>query len=115
MTNRKPPFAATRKALAHQLAKIDGLLPGTVNERYMRCGKRDCACKHDPPTLHGPYLHWTRTENGKTRSRYLNPEQLERYQAWFDNAHTLKDTITKLQAASIAALEAENPPPSPRA
>lgn len=113
--DRQPPFAATRKALAKRLAQIDGLLPGTITERHMRCGKPGCACKHDPPILHGPYLHWTRTENGKTTSRYLTPDQLERYQPWFDNARTLKDTINKLHTTSIAALEAEHPPRKPRA
>src|SRR5680860_460702 len=50
-----PPFAATRRALAEALAEIDGLLPGSVVVRLMRCGKRNCACKADPPALHGPY------------------------------------------------------------
>ena len=49
-----PPFAATRRALAEALAEIDGLLPGSVVVRLMRCGKRNCACKADPPILHGP-------------------------------------------------------------
>ena len=57
----RPPFAATRKALADALAEIDGLLPGSVVVRHMRCGKRSCACKADPPALHGPYIQWTRT------------------------------------------------------
>ena len=76
-TTPKEPFAATRKALANQLAQIDGLLPGSVAQRHMRCGKRDCACKADPPALHGPYIHWTRTQHGKTISRYLTPDQLD--------------------------------------
>jgi len=33
---QRPPFAATRKALA----ELDGLLPGSVVVRLMRCGKR---------------------------------------------------------------------------
>ena len=47
----EPPFAATRKALAEALAQIDGLLPGSVVVRLMRCGKSNCACKADPPDL----------------------------------------------------------------
>jgi hypothetical protein len=49
------PFAATREALAEALGQIDGLLPGSVVVRRMRCGKPNCACKADPPRLHGPY------------------------------------------------------------
>lgn len=99
------PFQATRAALATELAAIDGLLPGSVAVRYMRCGKQRCACQADPPALHGPYIQWTRTVAGKTVSRYLSPDQLARYQPWFDNARRLKDLLAKLEIASLHALE----------
>ncbi len=106
---QKMPYAGTRKALAEALAEIDGVLPGSVITRHMRCGKQRCACKADPPTLHGPYLQWTRTVNGKTVTRYLTPEQLNSYQPWFDNSRRLKDLIAKLELASLHAIEqAEN-------
>ena len=99
------PFQATRTALAAELAEIDGLLPGSVAIRRMRCGKRRCACKDDPPTLHGPYIQWTRTIAGKTVTRYLTSEQLTRYQPWFDNARRLKELLAKLEIASVHALD----------
>ena len=102
-----PPFAATRKALAEALAQLDGLLPGSVVVRLMRCGKRNCACKADPPTLHGPYTQWTRTVEGKTVTKLLTKEQLARYQPWFDNARTLRDLLAKLEIASVQAVETE--------
>jgi hypothetical protein len=107
----KPPYAATRRALAEAMADIDGVLPGSVVVRHMRCGKRNCACKADPPLLHGPYIQWTRTEHGKTVTRLLTEEQLARYQPWFDNARRLKDLVAKLEIASLHAVEqAENWP-----
>jgi hypothetical protein len=102
---KPPPFAATREALAERLAEIDGLLPGSVVVRHMRCGKPACACKADSPLLHGPYIQWTRTVRGKTVTRYLSEEQLGRYQPWFDNARRLKDLVAKLEIASLQALE----------
>ena len=48
------PWAATRRGLAAELGRIDGVLPGTVIRRRMRCGKPGCACKADPPALHAP-------------------------------------------------------------
>jgi len=104
------PFQATRTALAAQLAELDGLLPGSVVVRHMRCGKRRCACKDDPPALHGPYIQWTRTVAGKTVTRYLSPEQLARYQPWFDNARRAKDLVAKLETASLHALEQDEGP-----
>lgn len=61
----KQPYAATRRALAQAMADIDGVLPGSVVVRRTRCGKRNCACKADPPVLHGPYIQWTRRSTAK--------------------------------------------------
>lgn len=105
------PFQATRTALAAALGELDGLLPGSVVIRRMRCGKRRCACRADPPALHGPYIQWTRTVDGKTVSRLLSEDELARYQSWFDNARRLKDLLAKLEIASVHALEAERRPP----
>ncbi|MGH9269597.1 MAG: DUF6788 family protein [Acidimicrobiales bacterium] len=101
------PWAATRQGLAGELGKIDGVLPGSVGVRRMRCGKAGCACKGDPPALHGPYIQWTRTVDAKTVTRFLGEEQLARYQPWFDNARRVKELVAMLEVASVNALEAE--------
>ncbi len=103
----KRPWAATRRGLADQLGQIDGLLPGSVVVRHMRCGKPACACKADPPALHGPYIQWTRSVEGKTVTRFLSADQLARYQDWFDNARRLKELVAKLEIASLHAFDAE--------
>jgi hypothetical protein len=114
----RPPFAATRKALADALADIDGLLPGSVVVRWMRCGKSHCVCKAEPPSLHGPYTQWTRTVRGKTVTKLLTDAQLARYQPWFDNNRRLKDLIAKLETVSLQAIETDDQlrkTPAPRA
>jgi hypothetical protein len=98
-------WAATRRAIAEAIASIDATLPGSVVVRHMPCGKLACGCKADPPALHGPYIQWTRTVEGRTVTRYLSPEQLARYQPWFDNARRLKELIAKLEVASVQAFE----------
>jgi len=103
----KRPWEATRRSLADQLGEIDGVLPGSIVVRRMRCGKAGCACHDDPPTLHGPYIQWTRAIGGKTVTRYLSEEELARYQPWFDNARRLKEIVAKLEIASLHALEIE--------
>jgi hypothetical protein len=104
------PWAATRRGLATELGQIDGVLPGSVIRRHMRCGKPGCACKADPPALHGPYIQWTRTVDGKTVTRFLTEDELARYQSWFDNARRLRELVAKLEIASVHALEAERRP-----
>jgi len=114
---RADPPGADRRArqrLAAALAEIDFVLPGSVVVRHMRCGKTACACKADPPVLHGPYRSWTRKVDGKTVTRLLRPDQLERYQAGFDNARRLRELTTELEALSLRAVEqAEGWPPKP--
>ena len=53
------------RRLAAAIAAIDAVLPGSIVIRRMRCGKAACRCKADPPTLHGPYIQWTRKVAGK--------------------------------------------------
>lgn len=63
--------------LVAQLAKPKPMRRGSVSERRMKCGQKGCRCQHDPQARHGPYYSLTRGQAGKTRSRYLSPEQAE--------------------------------------
>jgi hypothetical protein len=104
----------TRKQLATALAQLDFVLPGSIVVRHMRCGKTPCRCKADPPELHGPYISWTRKVAGKTVTRLLDPDQLDRYQHGFDNARRLRQLIAELETLSLQATEqAEGWAPKP--
>jgi len=98
----QPDEVAALKRLTDQLARIGFALPGSVIERTMRCGKASCACKADPPRLHGPYIQWTRKVAGKTVTRNLTAEQYRRYKPWFDNARRLRELVAELEALSLS-------------
>jgi hypothetical protein len=100
-----PQLSTAQRRIAAELAVIDWALPGSIVERMMRCGKRRCRCKNDPPDLHGPYIQWTRTVDGKTVTRLLTPEQLSRYQPWLDNAARLRALVTELEALTVQAVK----------
>ncbi len=106
------PGARQRRAqarIAASLGEIGFALPGSLVWRTTACGKTGCHCQHDPPTLHGPYLTWTRTVNGKTVTRKITEDQHAHYQAWFDNARKLHHLVTDLETLSLQAFEqAEN-------
>jgi hypothetical protein len=94
--------------LQSQLAEIGFVLPGTINVAMNRCGKPNCACHSDPQRRHGPYVTWTRKIDGKTVTRRLTPEQLERYRPWFENNRRLRQLIAELEALSLeTAAQAE--------
>lgn len=105
-----PDKPAAHTPLTAAFTATDYALPGTLARRFMRCGKTNCRCKADPPALHGPYWHWTRTIAGKTQSRTLTEDQAQRYQPWFDNARRLRELLTDLEERSLRAFrDAEDP------
>lgn len=101
--------------IAAELGQIGFALPGSLVSRTTACGKPGCRCQADPPVLHGPYLTWTRTVNGKTVTRKVTEDQKARYQAWFDNTRRLRQLVTDLEALSLEAFESDrSDPPHPR-
>jgi hypothetical protein len=107
MSKAEPQLTDTeaQQRLAKALADIDYALPGSVVIRKTRCGTTGCRCKADPPELHGPYIQWTRRVEGKTVTRLLSQDQLDRYQPWFDNARRLRQLTTELEALSARTAE----------
>jgi hypothetical protein len=110
---------AVRVAASHQaeagkiaaelaaIASTGMVLPGSITQRRTRCGKSNCACRADPPVLHGPYWQWTRKVAAKTICRWLSPEQHHDYQAWVDNDRRLRELLARLEALGAAALDAD--------
>ena len=98
------------RQIAAELAAIAAsgmVLPGSITRRRIRCGHRNCACRADPPRLHGPYWQWTRKVAAKTVGRWLSADQHQDYQAWVDNDRRLRELLARLEALGTAAFEAD--------
>src|SRR6266496_1562851 len=102
-----PAQRAQAAAIAAAIAEIGFVLPGTLTERPMRCGHRNCRCHADPPALHGPYHQWTRKVAGKTVTRFLSDDQLADYSDWFGNQRRLRQLLHPLEELSLAIVEAD--------
>lgn len=100
----QPAQRQAQQRLAQQMGQIGFTLPGSVVVRHTRCGKTSCRCKANPPQLHGPYNQWTRKISGKTVTRLLTSDQLQRYQPWFDNARRLRDSSPNSKTSHCAPL-----------
>lgn len=96
-----------RAAIARRLAEAGFVLPGTLLDRAMRCGKPNCGCKADPPRLHGPYHQWTRKVDGKTVTVNLTDDQVARYSPWFANARALRAALNDLEQLSLRIAQRE--------
>ena len=100
---------------------------GSLSERKIKCSKPGCACAQDPKARHGPYHSLTHAVRGKTRSRFLNPEQADlarqqidtgrafrrRVDAYWEACETWADTqLEELAASSEEAKKGGSPPTS---
>ena len=109
MTARQPPRRARVRQILREIAQIGEAgyaLPGSVVIRSTACGKPVCRCKADPPELHGPYVSWIRSSDGKPITRKLTPEQEQLYRPWFDNARRLRELIGELENPLPGSLRA---------
>lgn len=106
MSARDDQRAATaRQRLAELLAEPEGMLPGSLTVRMLRCGKQNCACKADPPDLHGPYVQWGYSRGHRRITRWLSAEQLERYRPQVERARRFRELVGVLDDAEIRRVE----------
>lgn len=75
---RQKELQAKVAELASELASPRPMRKGWVGERWMKCGKKGCACHTDENARHGPYFTVTTPGGGKgkTTSRYIAPEMI---------------------------------------
>lgn len=90
-----------RRQVIDEIAALGPTMPGSLVLRSSRCGHAGCACRGEPPRLHGPYPVWTRSINGKTITRSLDPEQADRYRPWFDNTQRLRELVDELKQLAL--------------
>lgn len=110
MASPNPRQRRAQAAIAAELGQMGFALPGSLVSRTTACGKTGCRCQADPPVLHGPYLTWTRTVDGKTVTRKITQDQHARYRAWFDNARRLRQLVSDLETLTLEAFDDDNPP-----
>ncbi len=79
---------------------IGFICEGSLLERWMRCGKPNCACARHKTRRHGPYFQLSWKEKGKTKSRRLSPEQAALYRQWVANRQRLQSIIGKMRHVS---------------
>jgi hypothetical protein len=95
-----------RKEYAHlkaRLREIGFICAGSLVERWMPCGKPNCACAGNRARWHGPYFQLSWKQKGKTVSRRLSPEHAALYRQWVANRQRLDTIIQQMQRVSQKA------------
>src|SRR5499427_1225551 len=97
-------YAQRFQTLKREFQQLEYFCKGTLLRRMMKCGKAQCACRHDPSKRHGPYFEWTYKAKGKTINVKLTPETAPLYQAASRQYRKLKTALNRLERLSQIAL-----------
>jgi len=83
-------------ALKAQLAQIGDFRPGSLVERYRRCGKANCHCAKPGARGHGPSWSLTRAVKGKTVTRVIAASAVERTQRQLEEHRRFRELMREL-------------------
>ncbi len=104
-----------RAVLKRQLSDIGDMRPGSLVERYRRCGKANCHCSAPEADGHGPSWSLTRAVRGKTVTRIIpaasvdrTREQIEEYQRFRILIRELVEISERLCDARLRASEPDS-------
>jgi hypothetical protein len=102
-----------RTELKAKLAQVGDLRPGSLVERYRRCGKAGCHCAARQAEGHGPSWSLTREVGGKTVTRVIPAEavaqtrqQVAEYQRFRRLVREVVETSEQLCEAKLDAAKA---------
>jgi hypothetical protein len=98
------------------LAEVGDLRPGSLVERYRRCGKSNCHCAGKGAEGHGPSWSLTREVAGKTVTTVIpatavaqTRQQITEYQRFRTLTRDLIETSEQLCEAHLRTPEAASP------
>ncbi len=110
---RTQQLRARRDQLKAQLGEVGDLRPGSLVERYRRCGKPNCHCAGKGADGHGPSWSLTREVAGKTVTTVIpaaaveqTRQQVTEYKRFRTLARDLVETSEQLCEAQLRTPEA---------
>lgn len=83
------------------ISAIGPILPGSITTAYAQCGKENCACKHNPKRLHGPYYRWSGIIDGKRTTVTLSPNIAKECKRRIQNYKKLVSKLNSLISKSM--------------
>ena len=102
-----------RDALLAELAAVGDLRPGTLQERYRKCGKPTCHCAREGDPGHGPKWVLVSHVAGRTRNWTIPDEAVQRTREQLDECQRFRELTRELIAVGDelcqARLEADAP------
>jgi hypothetical protein len=97
---------AQRDRLKLQLSGLGDLRPGSLVERYRKCGKPNCRCAQPGETGHGPCWSLTHDVKGKTVTSIIPEALVPQTRVQIAEYHRLRDLTRELVDVSEKVCEA---------
>jgi small ligand-binding sensory domain FIST len=94
-----------RRTIVAEIGRLGVTAPGSITTRSTRCQTPGCRCRAEPAQLHGPYPTWIRRIDGKTITRTLHGDELERLRPLLAANHRLRQLVNELQEVSAELAE----------
>ena len=82
--------------LRGELAAVGDLRPGTLVERYRKCGKPTCHCAREGDPGHGPVWTLVFSTRGKSKTRVIPPEAVAATRAQIEECRRLRQLTGEL-------------------
>jgi hypothetical protein len=96
-----------RAELKTELGEAGDLRPGSLVERYRRCGKARCHCAGEGSDGHGPSWSLTREVAGKTITRVIPSDAVARTRAQIAEYRRFRDVVRELVETSEQLCDAK--------
>ncbi len=109
MPTRPAPLqqlAERRDHLRAQIAAVGDLRPGSLVERFRRCGKPTCHCAEPGARAHGPSYSLTHAVEGKTVTKIIPASALERTRAQISEHRRFRELTRRFVEVSEQFCEA---------
>jgi hypothetical protein len=97
-------YAQRFQRLKEEFQQLEYFCKGTLLKRMMKCGKPQCACRHDPAKRHGPYFEWTYKAKGKTVNVKLTRDVMPMFRAAAHQYRKLRSLLDRLERLSQTVL-----------
>lgn len=88
-------------SLKRKITRLDYVCSGTLLLRSLVCGKNNCRCKAQKPSLHGPYYYWSRRMEGRQVSKVLSKGQARIVKQSIENYQRALKLLRQWEAQTI--------------
>lgn len=96
-----------KKQILQTIRELDDFRQGSLSPRYRKCGKPYCHCAKEGSKGHGPLWIVTRAVEGKTVSKAIQKEHVEKTYTQIDTYHQFKNLVREYTEVNIKICDAK--------